>query len=709
MAKYSLDEILQVWFPKNTRLTFNNVKDARDHIAVPSDSVRIYDVIKDTIEYLGITTSGTNTDITIDHNSSTVDVNSSTGADGTINAATTSLAGVMSASDKVNLQALITLSGVTAGSLHLGTFTGSTIPDNQTIKAALQAIETALEAVPALPSFGNLTSSTTAITVTNGTSVVKGAGTQLNIVPSNILLSTLGGSLSASQIASGGATIGQYMIFDGANWAPGTLIWPTHNTLGGLQGGSLGERYHLPQAVYNVLNSANTSTLIGRNDSTTGNVEFIAPTNSIEISGTDLQLLNDVASPGNDYFYGTNGSGTKGWYAISTGSVTEILVTDDADIDFTVTDPTTTPDITATLTATGVTPGTYGSATAIPSFTVDSKGRITSVSTFGISISHSNVSDWAEAVQDEVATLLVAGTDITLTYDDGANTLTIDSTAAGIGSGGSQRVSYWNTGGTTLTHSSNFLFDGTHLVVNDTSASGNSIIQTKGTTTGSLFYGYAHWDASDNLVFYVTDDGYISCGDALGTPIVIDNIGMYRDASFQISTNAGNLTLIPDNELYLMAPTGINTTTLGSNVLRVNGSTRFDLGSDDVGDTYYRNASGNFTRLPVGSNGDVLTLTAGIPSWVTPGAASLPSGSSGDILIHNGTSYASYSYQEESQTGITGTSITLAMTPIAFGTFRLYRNGVRQLVTDDFTRVGDAITLSVAAVTSDKFIAEYYI
>lgn len=40
---------------------------------------------------------------------------------------------------------LITLSGVAEGSAHLGTFTGSTINDSVTIKAALQALETAVE------------------------------------------------------------------------------------------------------------------------------------------------------------------------------------------------------------------------------------------------------------------------------------------------------------------------------------------------------------------------------------------------------------------------------------------------------------------------------------------------------------------------------------------------------------------------------------
>lgn len=40
---------------------------------------------------------------------------------------------------------LITLSGMAEGSTHLGTFTGTTIADNQTVKVALQSLETAVE------------------------------------------------------------------------------------------------------------------------------------------------------------------------------------------------------------------------------------------------------------------------------------------------------------------------------------------------------------------------------------------------------------------------------------------------------------------------------------------------------------------------------------------------------------------------------------
>ena len=45
----------------------------------------------------------------------------------------------------------------------------------------------------------------------------------------------------------------------------------------------------------------------------------------------------------------------------------------------------------------------------------------------------SAVTDFAEAVDDRVAALLTAGTNITLTYNDGAGTLTIDASGGGSG------------------------------------------------------------------------------------------------------------------------------------------------------------------------------------------------------------------------------------------------------------------------------------
>lgn len=44
--------------------------------------------------------------------------------------------------------------------------------------------------------------------------------------------------------------------------------------------------------------------------------------------------------------------------------------------------------------------------------------------------------------------------------------------------------------------------------------------------------------------------------------------------------------------------------------------TKISLGSDATGDIYYNGGSGTLTRLPVSTNGFILKLAAGIPSWV---------------------------------------------------------------------------------------------
>lgn len=75
----------------------------------------------------------------------TLDVNIDTGTDVTLPAVTTTTAGVMTADFLNDLLDLITLTGVAGNSVNLATFTGITIPDNVTIKAALQALETDLE------------------------------------------------------------------------------------------------------------------------------------------------------------------------------------------------------------------------------------------------------------------------------------------------------------------------------------------------------------------------------------------------------------------------------------------------------------------------------------------------------------------------------------------------------------------------------------
>lgn len=77
------------------------------------------------------------------------------------------------------------------------------------------------------------------------------------------------------------------------------------------------------------------------------------------------------------------------------------------------------------LTNTTVTPGTYGSATQVSVITVDQQGRLTSASTTSINLTASSISDFSEAVDDRVGSLISGQSGIVTTYIDASNLLTI--------------------------------------------------------------------------------------------------------------------------------------------------------------------------------------------------------------------------------------------------------------------------------------------
>lgn len=101
-----------------------------------------------------------------------------------------------------------------------------------------------------------------------------------------------------------------------------------------------------------------------------GGTPLLLQTNSVD--NPSQALLNLIQGSG--ITITDNGSG--GVTIATTGGASFITsISDTADIDLNV----ALSDLTATLTTTGVTPNTYGSATQVPQITVDSKGRITGV------------------------------------------------------------------------------------------------------------------------------------------------------------------------------------------------------------------------------------------------------------------------------------------------------------------------------------------
>ena len=113
---------------------------------------------------------------------------------------------------------------------------------------------------------------------------------------------------------------------------------------------------------------------------------------------------------------GLTGGGTTGDVTLNIGAGTGITVNAD--------------DI--AITNTGVTAATYGTASQVPSFTVNAQGQLTGASQQAINITASQVSDFNEALEDRIGSgFIVGGSNITVTYDDNANSFTIDADQEG--------------------------------------------------------------------------------------------------------------------------------------------------------------------------------------------------------------------------------------------------------------------------------------
>ncbi len=82
---------------------------------------------------------------------------------------------------------------------------------------------------------------------------------------------------------------------------------------------------------------------------------------------------------------------------------------------------------------------------------------------------------------------------------------------------------------------------------------------------------------------------------------------IFTSGPLMTTAQAGAVEFLTDR-LYFTQTTGTTRRAIATYLDGVGGAT---------GDIYYRDSSGNFTRLPVGSSAQVLTVTTGLPAWQT--------------------------------------------------------------------------------------------
>jgi hypothetical protein len=420
-----------------------------------------------------------------------------------------------------------------------------------------------------------------------------------------------------------------------------------------------------------------SGTTIGSNVGGAGTVNGLLKANgsglvSAAVAGTDYQAPLTTTQVG--VLSNTSGTNTGDQTITLTGDVTGVG----------------TGTFTTTLTNTTVTAGSYGSSTAIPTFTVDEKGRLTSAGT--ITSTAVPYTGATQAVNLGAYDLTVNGLTVGTGVNGGAvsntNTALGASALAGNNSGSGANTAIGSYALKTNTTGSNNTGLGYYTLQALTTATDNTALGAYALRAGSTGYfntsvgsksmfsvttGAGNTGVGVNALYNITSAGNNTAMGFLSLNNLTSgdkNIALGYKSGSGVTSGTSNIMIGANTGSYSMTTASYNTiigtditglpSTLSNNIILAdgqgniraqhNGTTGWALGTiasgtwsgtsiavanggtgattassafdalspmTASGDLIYGATNGSGTRLPKGTDGQVLTLASGVPAWLT--------------------------------------------------------------------------------------------